>query len=459
MGGAAFALDGLKTPRMPSSIYRKALHDIEIKLAPLFRVVTHSIEAPEKADYGDIDVLAVSLPGKLPQVDKIADLIEAKKYQSAGVDNANMHFAAPWPATGKNEDVGEKYVQVDLTVCSSELDLRWRLFAHGHGDLVNILASTIRHKGLTLTSQALYLRVPGLETNNKKSTRIELSRSPEHVLNFLGLNPGDFWRPFATRRDLMTYIATCRFFDPAHLREQVLARREGLSAASSNSRDKSQLECRPLVRFWYDVFISSHACDAPGANAHITRADVEKEAFEFFGGDTRQRYEKVKLEVGTMLAREKLWVGVKEAITQNAPYLNATDLHDTLRAVRREVVASGKPDLKSPNLSEVQKAYLMCDCLFVHEWAVENHAAALRRWKELVARSRMPSSADEKKANRYSTSELETYTVKDDEVITRLKADGVGWGDILGVLGKKSKSQLQAHWKNDLQNNDLRCGN
>lgn len=465
MGGAAFASDGLYTPRIPTAIYEKVLEDIESRLAPLFEVVTHAIDAPEKSDHGDLDILAAPLAGKQPQPEEIAKLLDAEKYQNASVANPVIYLALPWPTlnstetqttTGSPDDEkltseeAQKFIQVDLRICRSMPDLYWQLFAHGHGDLVNILASIIRCKGLTLSSQALWLRIPDLDTKNKRITRIELSKIPEQVMTFLGLKPDRFWHPFATRDEMMTYIATCRFYDPARLHEHEIKRKE-LIEGPLNSRDKSALENRPLFRYWSETFLPAHKNDSPCSAAHITRSEIEEEAFKFFGGDTRQRYNTVKHEVGTMLAREKLWSGIKTAIAENNLEMTETDLHDTLRAVRREIVASGDPDSTASHLSDVQKAYLMCDWPTVHHWAVTNHAAALARWREMVARSRMPPVVHEKKANKYSTSDLETYTPAEDRVIVQMKNENASWTQILGVLGKSSKSQLQAHWKNVLQ--------
>jgi predicted protein tyrosine phosphatase len=50
-----------------------------------------------------------------------------------------------------------------------------------------------------------------------------------------------------------------------------------------------------------------------------------------------------------------------------------------------------------------------------------------------------------------STNDMETYSAKDNKKIINMKEAGKSWAEILEAIGKKSKSQLQAHWKNDLQ--------
>lgn len=454
MGGAAFAADGFYTPRIPSEIYEKVLQDIESKLAPLYESAVHAIPAPEKPDHGDIDILAAPLPDKQPQPAEIAKIIGAKNFYTASSANEVMNFAIPWPTNSNQSsdtDKPERFIQVDLTVCSSAADLSWRLFAFGHGDLLNILSKMIYPKGLTLSSQALWLRIPNLDTRNKRNTRIELSKDPKQVMTFLGLNPARFYTPFLTREEMMVYIATCRFYDPARIYQYTETKRNAGRDGSPAPKERSQLESRPLFRYWTESFIPAHRDDPPCESAQMTRTEVEEEAFKFFGGDTRQRYDTVKHEIGTMLAREKLWVGIKADVAKKNPKITETELHDTLRAVRREIIAPGNSKPTDPNLSDVQRAYLELNWTTVHEWAIENYAAALARWRELVARSRMPPTTDTKKTNKYSTSEVESYTEVDDSVILQMKSEGASWTDILGVLGKKSKSQLQAYWKSDLQ--------
>ena len=54
----------------------------------------------------------------------------------------------------------------------------------------------------------------------------------------------------------------------------------------------------------------------------------------------------------------------------------------------------------------------------------------------------------------HSTKEDETYSKADDQVLIRLKVANTPWKDILTELGKESKSQLVAHYK-DLEGKGL----
>lgn len=481
MGGSTFTTDGLFTPRMPQNVYMRVLRQLEGVLLPLFRTVGHAIETPGKLDHGDIDLLAVSNLGSVPSADEIAKAISAKKYFVADAVHGVMHFAISWPETATELNTGEdmdvivsevsrvekasfqhgirngetnmqRYIQVDLTICSSESDFNWRLFAHGHGDLTNIVSSFICHKGLTITNQASYIHIPNLDTASKKLTRIELSKDPMKVLQFLGLDPEIFWKPFTSREAMLTYISTCRFYDPRRVIQETAEKRAELMEAAANPDGKKRHGIRPTFLYWYNEFVPAHKNDPPGSSAHLTRAEVREEAFAFFGGDIRQRYEAQEREVSIKLGQDKLWSDIRANIALENPTMTDKDIHSSVRAVRREIIPRESLTSTNAATTDVQKAYIEHDWAAVKDWAITNHSAALARWQELVRQSRKPVSIDERKLNKFSTSELETYTAEDDATIVQMKqGEQASWSDILLALGKTSKSQLQAHWKKNLQ--------
>ena len=53
--------------------------------------------------------------------------------------------------------------------------------------------------------------------------------------------------------------------------------------------------------------------------------------------------------------------------------------------------------------------------------------------------------------NISSNRPTEEYSKNNNKTIIQMKAAGKEWKDILAAIGKESKSQLQAHWKNNLQ--------
>lgn len=54
-------------------------------------------------------------------------------------------------------------------------------------------------------------------------------------------------------------------------------------------------------------------------------------------------------------------------------------------------------------------------------------------------------------AQHYSAHDKEEYSKKNNKTIVQMKNDGKSWQEILDAIGKQSKSQLQAHYKANLQ--------
>lgn len=174
MGGKAFSTgsDALYTPRMVPKVYDTTLASCFDALADLFHVVKTPIEAPEKATFGDIDLL-VSLEGSVFTSEDINDpqkaalwnaierKLEAVQVFQEGKLFTSKSMAIPWPV-GLSKDVmadqlaaediaGHKaesgwgkannkavetiheaetksrYIQVDIRLCSSGQDLEWRV--------------------------------------------------------------------------------------------------------------------------------------------------------------------------------------------------------------------------------------------------------------------------------------------------------------------------------------------
>lgn len=475
MGGAVFASDGIDTPRITSATYEQALAQVEHQLQDLFKIAIHAIAAPEKQDHGDLDLLVLALPDARPDIDTIAQKINAVTYKIADFTNGIYHFAIPWPAhindklsgnqlngvtDGPNtqrelssqEELGltdQKpiYIQVDLTICQTEDELQWRLFAYSHGDAMNILGSIVRHKGFTLTNQALYLRL-GLDTNNKKLNRVELTRNSAEVLDFLGMDRDTFWTAFDTKDALMTYISTCRFFSPSLCLGTTEERRLELD---KRALDKSRIEFRPLFQYWYKTWLPQHTTQAPSKDAHMTSAEASELAFEYFGDDIRNLFNTKHKELSTILAKDKLWIDVKTMLVEGK-HLSGADLHDTLRALRKNIIPVASAEPEDAGLLALHRAYLAQAFDTILEWTFAHHDSVLQQWRaDIAQRQLQPTSVDERKACKYSTSAIETYSSEDDALIIELKAKDWSWNDILIALGKKSKSQLQAHWKQVLQ--------
>jgi len=146
MGGKVFSAT-LSTPRMPPDIYDLVFATTHSILQKHFSRVESPIEAPGKDSYGDIDILVFgplqsSLDSRATPVlevtENLAKLLGATKWVK---NSAGTNFAIPWPSLPEKDD--ERYIQLDIHVCKAEKELQWEMFHTAHGDLWNILGSTV----------------------------------------------------------------------------------------------------------------------------------------------------------------------------------------------------------------------------------------------------------------------------------------------------------------------------
>ncbi|KAL2157415.1 hypothetical protein VTH06DRAFT_6107 [Thermothelomyces fergusii] len=337
MGGSAFSSlpDPPYIPRMPPAVYRRALSVCHALLREIFVCVASPIEGPEKKDYGDLDMLVAfekrtvfpktrndSIPNT-PQV--LMTIIQHQlgaKHAIIHPAGTLAHLAIPWPSEVEPEDSvpgrvlcdrdvvesqGEaeaKYVQVDVHICPTIDEFYWRLFKHAHGDLWNILGSTIRPFGLTVDEEALWLRIPEIEKFDRKKARVCLSRDPVEIIHFLGMKVEGFWdEPFESVDAMFDYATTCRLFwvrdTPVGVDEEdgeaagVIGGHEGRRKLKAN--DRRRMAGRPVYRRWINEFVPRLCAEGkflsnrPGTSVEEVRAMVRDEAFERFFVETEYR--------------------------------------------------------------------------------------------------------------------------------------------------------------------------
>ncbi len=222
---------------------------------------------------------------------------------------------------GCNEEICKaRFIQVDLHFYQTIEQLQWMLFKHAHGDLWNILGSTIRPFGLTIDEVGLYLRIPEVEKENRKKAKILLTREPTEILDFLGLTyDGTQWNtPFPTFGDIFEYAATCRFFwvrpdQPSG--ENELDHEEWIGGefekTKLKSNDRRRMNQRPLFRQWIDEFLRKCREEGRFGESHFTRLDVRNESFARFR--VQHEYEARLLEWKIQRQRETLWKDVIKA--------------------------------------------------------------------------------------------------------------------------------------------------
>ena len=192
------------------------------------------------------------------------------------------------------------YVQVDLHICTSLDNLQWTMFRDAHGDMWNLLGSSIRPFGLTVNGDAFYIRIPEIEKFDWKRAKVLLSSNPEEVLLFLGLKfDNKFWEePFTSEQDLFEYAATSRLFwvkskdtdtsldgnhdvDDGNL-DIIDYSAVGADMHKYNHKTRSRVKQREVFRRWFSEFLP--ACRASGRypSNPLTRDEVRELAFQHF---------------------------------------------------------------------------------------------------------------------------------------------------------------------------------
>lgn len=268
MGGKAFTSGPtpLSTPRMPPGIYHLLRNHYLALLSTLYVQVATPVEAPARASYGDIDILVSSpLSNTIaPTNESLAHTFGAVRTFAVG-NSAVSSFAVPYP------DRADAYVQIDIHVCP-EGSFKWQVFHQSHGDLWNLLGTTIRPFGLTANDTGLNIRVAEIEELNRKRGMLLLTSEPDEVLDFLGLDFEEYQHPFDSLEALYQYVACSRFF-----------RANTYIRSDLKANDRKRMAQRDLYKRFVDEWVPENAHflkTRGGRDANLTREDVQEAALE-----------------------------------------------------------------------------------------------------------------------------------------------------------------------------------
>lgn len=345
---------------MPREIYIFVQQRVQSLLSDHFEKIGTPIEAAEKSDYGDVDVLVAS-----PKSGIMTELQMSKKMEILGRilgaerwmnSKPTMNFALPYPrvceSSSEDEDEDDgmtmmvdsacemvevkkeaysvvvkeehkkkpEFVQVDVHICKSTAEYEWTMFHQAHGDLWSILGSLIRHQGLTINDKGLFLRIPSIETVNRKKSMVFLSADPDRVLEFLELDKERWWRKFDSMMEMFDYVTTCRFFYVREEKDEEDLRKEEL-----NANDRKRMKSRPVFKQWYDEYLPKlrekayhHFQENREVGGYslepIPRETVMEMAFNAFGDGVRADYDALSKEWEKEEQKKTMVHFIKEAL-------------------------------------------------------------------------------------------------------------------------------------------------
>lgn len=383
-----------------------------------YKHVDCPIEAPAKADYGDIDVLAFEPEGHVELSDDsaIGEALGAKKWKRDR-GSEEMHLALPWPVEFEDEasrlqgatmvtttseqlsgvsladessvEQG-KYIQLDLHICPSKSVYDWQLFRCAHGDFWTITGSIIRRYGLSFRNSGLYVRIAEVEKVNKKLSLIQLTGTPSEVFKFLfseGIEER-YWKrdAFENVEDMCDFIRRqCKFYQPPRKREK--ADDDEDMELEVRKKDKNKCNKRGSFRYWLEEYVPPHSAadregEVEGEYTSMSREEVADMVKSHF--NVAKEYDE-KQKIGLrQVGVEKLWADVRasispvERVAESIHGVQGPEVNFVVRTLRRKLSIDAR-DKKDDELDEVQRAYREGKFDEVQKWIERNRKEVTER--------------------------------------------------------------------------------
>ncbi|KAK3707659.1 hypothetical protein LTR37_012007 [Vermiconidia calcicola] len=401
MGGGAFmqaSAQGeptLNTPRMSPGEYRTLKQHYLTKLQQYFPTgkVVCLTEAPEKTDYGDIDIFVA--------VDKRVNFIDVANYLGAtGViyhsskKAQKCTMAVPKDLVPSSRPVveykhidmnndrkpevssapvsREEYAQIDVEIVHPEL-LEWYTFYSSYGDLVGLLGRIVKNLWFTTSDRGFWLRMKELDYSKTVD-------DPKQVMSFLGLSVEKYDAGFRTLDEMYAWIGACRLLSV----EAIKVKRDN---ASERYKEKKRTIFTKFFKEWLPAHMDMDlAEDEEEWNAKLQqlRQMHLEEAIDFFSirEEYNVKHNAIVLQMNNAMAASLL----KPFITQHSGRADK-QLTEIMRAFRRYVGvdASGNPYvLRRPHADVESQLHLLlgedfeslADPKGTSEWVKEH-------WEEL----------------------------------------------------------------------------
>jgi hypothetical protein len=245
MGGHVFhsaAANGqptLQTPRMPLEKYNELKQIYIQRLSSCFtnaKSIETAIEAPEKKDFGDIDILifddgpvdwaAVAAHiGAHAHINRgnadmpacsLAVRLDGKKSTQPPVQYTLTSQSDPLQRRPSEIIDEEVFAQIDLNKFTTE-NYEWTMFTSSYGDLAGILGMAITNLGFILNDRGLRVRLQEYDDSRLKEwehfnpTRIEgrirLTEDPIKVMEFLGLDVKRYQAGFKSTEEVFQWVS------------------------------------------------------------------------------------------------------------------------------------------------------------------------------------------------------------------------------------------------------------
>jgi hypothetical protein len=180
----------------------------------------------------------------------------------------------------------------------------------------------------------LHVRVEEIEPYNKKKALLFLTRDPNKMIGFYGMDVAKYWSGFKDEDDLFDWASSGRFFSHKIFEHRV-----------EKHNDRARQAKRPMYQRFVEEYMPAHA-DRGDANTW-TRYEVLQEALASF--KKQAEYDSMMKEHSLKTAEEELWKEIKVTVP-----IQSNSLALVLKGLRRWVVFEhGQPRISTePNLGE-----------------------------------------------------------------------------------------------------------
>jgi hypothetical protein len=210
MGGHAFK--DLHCPRIPQGVYNDVKAQAVAALRSVFSYVVVPTEMPEKADYGDVDIL-VSGPIASPKgstmdsfdwqgtVCAIKAIFNTTHGRRGFLNPDCMYFAVAASHSGNSY-----WIQIDVKVCFRPELFDWYAFELNYASNSKMIGSMIKPLGLTIDPEGFHIRVEEIEETNFPGSMVWISADAKDVLRVVGLDRRIINAGFTTKNESRSHI-------------------------------------------------------------------------------------------------------------------------------------------------------------------------------------------------------------------------------------------------------------
>lgn len=392
MGGGAFShafAEGkptLNTPRMSPDIYSNLKHFYTERLRSYFPPniqVASLTEAPEKADYGDLDFIiayddrvdffnlatylgavAVICPDAQNQKCTMAFLRDGSRSPKPVVIYKHVNDNGAHKLKPSSTVSDKEYAQMDIGTVPTQF-FEWHIFYSSYGDMGGLVGHIVHNLGFTVNDRGFWLRMKELDDSKKPPYKVDiadrdgkffLSHDPEEVMQFLGLSVLSYCRGFKTLDALYSWLGKCK-----------LISWEAVKVKKDNSSERNREQKRIVYSKFFNEWLPAHLPHADAhhnadrettpdeesntaitaasrARLHTKRAELVQEALDFFGK------EKDYTAMHTSFTRHiqsSIVAQLLKPILRKHNGVTDKNLNEVVRAFRRWVAVSADGQLST----------------------------------------------------------------------------------------------------------------